>query len=81
MLHKLWLWLFFFALRKIKPGAGACANRRYMTFGHKAHRVRVEVTDTRKPDGYSREELYEMLKIIRAAEKRSGWKCPEPKNV
>jgi hypothetical protein len=36
------------------------------------------VRDMRKVNGYTREELLEMLTIVRMEEERLRWKCPEP---
>lgn len=38
----------------------------------------VTSRDTTKPDAYSREELLQMLEIVRHNEDIQGWKCPEP---
>jgi len=34
--------------------------------------------DTSLPDAHSREEVVEMLRTVRQAERRLGWTCPEP---
>lgn len=68
-----WLW------PKKGISSGTCANRRWWSFT----RGPVEVTLTMRhmgiPDGYSREELLEMLHTVRKHEKIQGWKVPEPK--
>lgn len=40
--------------------------------------VTITYRNTHEPDGYSREELYGMLRTIRREEKRHEWKVPEP---
>ena len=47
--------------------------------GFPSQMMTIVVRDTREPDGYSREELMEMLKTIREQEDLQGWKVPEVK--
>lgn len=62
------------------PGgsSGSCANRRYRQFMSGPFEVTITYRDTREPDGYSREELLEMLETVRKHEASQGWKVPEP---
>ena len=60
---------------------GACANRRWRRFMAGPIEVTILYRDTRLDDGYSREELLEMLQTVRKHEARLGWKVPEPKGV
>ena len=57
---------------------GTCANRVW----HVVRRGPIEATltfrDTRRDDGYSREELVSMLNTIRKQERIMGWRVPEP---
>ena len=39
--------------------------------------VKLTYRDTRQEDGYSREELIEMLRVIRESERHMGWKVPQ----
>lgn len=41
--------------------------------------VTTTFRNTKEEDGYSREELYSLLKLIRREEERHQWKVPEPK--
>jgi hypothetical protein len=79
-----WKKLLLRAFAAVWPGddnrdsVGACANRRWRRFMSGPVEVTITYRDTRRPDGYSREELVEMLKTIREQEKMMGWKVPEP---
>lgn len=56
-----------------------CANRVTKRWETPAgHEVTLILRDTRQPDGFSRTELYQMLKTLRDHERAQGWKCPEP---
>ncbi len=57
---------------------GYVANRSIRTLDGTKRKWELTITDKSERDGYSREELYCMLKLIRAEEKRQGWKVPEP---
>lgn len=57
-----------------------CANRFTMAGYFGDVEVIVTARDTRLPDGCSREEVMAMLAEVRRAERRMGWKCPEPDN-
>lgn len=67
-----WLW------PRRKGSACFCANRSRWTYHAPNADISLEVRDRTKPDGYAREELYSMLKLIREEEKRQGWTVPEP---
>jgi hypothetical protein len=56
----------------------SCANRVEFTTKFGAHEARLVLRDTSQGDGYSRVELYEMLRIVRYHEQAMGWTCPEP---
>ena len=55
----------------------ACANRHTTTCRAGSVEVTVMVRDTSRPDGYSREELVEMLRLVREQELLQGWRVPE----
>jgi hypothetical protein len=77
-----WLWykLLRFALRRAGPTSTfSCANRYETTHAFGPLEVRVVTRDTREPDGYCREELLQMLRLVRSEEARQGWKVPEPR--
>lgn len=57
---------------------GACANRRWRRQRCGAYEMTLEMRFLNAPDGYAREELYEMLCLIRKHEAIMGWKVPEP---
>lgn len=79
MMKNFWIWMFRFALRRIKPqGWCASGNRRINSFDWYIYGCDVRWTDLTQNTNYSREDLYRMLVIIRRAERREGWKCPEP---
>jgi len=79
MINKFYKWLFNFVLRKITGDTGyRCGNRYGKVFHYYNWEVTVIYRDTTKEDGYSREELYRMLKLIRKEEIRQQWKIPEP---
>ena len=58
---------------------GSCANRHYQKFTVGNLKIDLTITNLKEKDGYSREELYEMLALVRKEEKKQGWKVPEPK--
>lgn len=86
MMNAFWLRVVWFAMRRIRAAmgtcrahqSGRCANRKW----RKAYLGHVEVTITQrdlwKPDGYSREELLNMLWTVREHEAQQGWRVPEP---
>lgn len=57
-----------------------CANRRTTTCRAGTLEVTVVARDTRRPDGYSREELVEMLRTVRKQEALQDWRVPEPRS-
>lgn len=67
-------------LRRLEGPGGLtlCANRRTRTWLLGEHELTFTWRDTRQPDGYSREELYRMLKLVRDHEHLQEWRCPEP---
>ena len=58
----------------------ACANRHVLVNRFGPIEVTTTFRDTRKPDGYSREELVEMLQLIRRHEALQKWRAPELKD-
>jgi hypothetical protein len=67
---------------KIRPkqtpvSTGICGNRRWVTFMRGPLEYTTVCRDTRDPDAYSREELVEMLSVVRQHEAAMGWKVPE----
>lgn len=60
----------------------SCANRRtWKARLGTAAEVTVTVRHLGGPDGYSREELVEMLWLVRKHEAVMDWKVPEPTNA
>ena len=57
---------------------GSCANRTWTVGTVGPIELTCTARDTRKPDGYSREVLTEMLWTVRKYEGAMGWKAPEP---
>jgi hypothetical protein len=74
----LWWPLFKFVVRQMRGGGYLCANRHGRTFIIGKLEISTVFRDTSKPDVYSREEVYEMLKRVRRQEIASKWICPEP---
>lgn len=66
------------AVRRRLRGRIWTANRTTYLGNVGPYVVTVEFRDARRPDGRSREELYDYLKTIRRKERRTGWKVPEP---
>jgi hypothetical protein len=62
-------------------GGKRCANRFEQTVTLKDREITLIVKDTTQPDGYGREELYEMLELIRKHERIQGWKVPESQEL
>lgn len=80
--RRLWYRIFRFALRRLfvvsRSGSQRfCANRTEFELKHGPLIIHVRIQDTRKPDGYERTELLQMLREIRVHEARQGWKVPE----
>jgi hypothetical protein len=82
-----WQWFWFkallFTFRRLQKCVGAatwhtCANRCTVTCNVRGLVLALQVKNTRGRDGYSREELIEMLQLIRKHERQLGWKVPEP---
>jgi hypothetical protein len=72
-----WLWV----IAKVWPrqtSVMACGNRTSMTTRLGSLEVTLLLRDTSRQDGYSREELVEMLETVRKHEALQGWKVPEP---
>jgi hypothetical protein len=57
---------------------GVCANRHWRNATCGPYEIELIMRDTRQPNGYSREELVEMLRTIRKHEAYMGWRVPEP---
>jgi hypothetical protein len=65
-----------------RPGRfGSVGNRRIYTFKLEPLEITVTSRDTTEEDGYSRVELYNMLKLIRTNEVVQQWRVPEPVGV
>lgn len=67
--------LIFFG--RLATSRGSCANRRYSTVRLGRFSLELTIRDTAEPDMYSREEVFRMLKTVRAEEARMNWTCPE----
>lgn len=76
--NRLWWPVFNFTQRKMRGGLKLCANRVTRTFVIGKLEVDIVFRDTSRPDAYSREEVYEMLRKVRRDELQTGWTCPEP---
>lgn len=70
------LWLVF----KLWPGSGwgIEGHRHWRTCFHRQQKIELTVFDLSQPEAYGCETVYRMLKLVRDAERRMGWKCPEP---
>jgi hypothetical protein len=69
-----WLW-------PTPNAVGACANRFWRRLVHDDTEITLTFRRLYQPDGYSREELLEMLRTVREHEAIQGWKVPEPTSV
>jgi hypothetical protein len=77
-----WFWyrVIVFALRRAgRCSRGMCANRYTWVCLFGPLEMTVVVRDTRAADGYSREELVEMLATVREYERLQGWHVLEPR--
>ena len=61
--------------------AYSCANRAGIKTMFGPFEYHLCVRDTAKNDGYSREELMEMLTVVRLHERLQGWRAPEPDDL
>jgi hypothetical protein len=68
----LWLWPYR------RGSAHFCANRRTWMYRTPVAELSLTIRQTTEEDGYSREELVRMLRLVREQEKSQGWKVPEP---
>jgi len=76
-LWKAWIW--YKILMKAPCRYGTHVANRTIRRDNLAHlECTITLRDIRKPDGYSREELYQMLGLIRLHEELQNWKVPEP---
>jgi hypothetical protein len=67
------------ALLLVHPKAFSSVGNRTIYKGQdKGLHITVILTEVNKPGGYSREELLNLLQLIRNEEERHGWKTPEP---
>lgn len=67
------------ALRLLECNSVArSANRTTFTLADDSIEYALVVRDKREPDNHSREELYAMLRTVRACERIQNWQCPEP---
>ena len=81
---KLLLWKRFVATffgRHIPTLVKHVANRSIYISEDDRYEYTLVLRDKNQPDGYSREEVMEMLSEVRQAEKRMGWSCPEPVSI
>lgn len=70
---------FLWALTKVVPTEWHTVGNRQIEKGLvDGIEVTTILRDTQQSDGYSREELFEMLTLIRREEERHRWKVPEP---
>jgi hypothetical protein len=75
---RLWYSVFLIALRRLRRSSwGSCANRSTVVANVGNLEVTVVVRDTSRPDGYSREELVGMLRLLRRHERLQHWRVPE----
>lgn len=74
--QRLWYWLLVDRLPFI--GGSRVANRFIRTGFLGVLEFTVTIRDPRQEDGYSREELLNLLKLIRVQEEKQNWKVPEP---
>ena len=72
-----WLWVIALVWPS-RTSAGVCGNRAWQTAMLGTLEVSLTLRETSVSDGYSREELLEMLQTVRRHEKIQGWKVPEP---
>ena len=76
-IDRLRLWLVFAFWPWRRCGAHFCANRKRWTYRTPNLEISLNVRALKEPDGWSREELLEMLRLIRREEKKQDWKVPE----
>lgn len=79
----MWRWkLFIMGLKALRPfvvQTGTCSNRSWKIFRIASLELRTVLRNVDRPDGYSREELTEMLRLVREHEGRQGWRAPDPR--
>jgi hypothetical protein len=74
-----WLWVFRKLLGRAPWTSQSSVGNRYAGSGvFGCFEVALVMRDMRQPSGYSREELYAMLRAIRSEEIIQHWKVPEP---
>ena len=66
------------AMNFAQGSAKFCGNRVEFSASIDGQELFVRVRDLRKPSGYERTEVLEMLRSVRMHEARSGWTCPDP---
>lgn len=57
--------------------SGSCANRTWSTVTVAGFEITLTMRNLGDVDGYSREELAEMLRTVRLHERLQGWKVPD----
>ncbi len=57
-----------------------CSARREITLVHGKWEVKVIFRNLKMANHYAKEELIEMLSLVRQEEFYAGWRIPEPKN-
>lgn len=78
-LDRLHLWLLKVIFPKKTWSTDVCANRVTWKTRIGTHaEATLIIRHLGLPDGYSREELVEMLRTVRLHEMLSGWRTPEP---
>lgn len=78
---RLWLLLWLWPTRPVSGRWWMCAYRRSRRVMCGTDEVTLTMRDTSRSDGYSREELLEMLTEVRKHETLSGWRVPEPEDI
>jgi len=63
-----------------RSSAGACANRQWIKRMLGPVEVTITMRHTDAPDGYSREELLEMLQRVREHEVSQGWRVSDERS-
>lgn len=79
-MNRLRLRLLWLLLGRRSASVGACANRSWMKRMFGPLEVTITTRRTDAPDGYSREELLEMLQRVREHEASQGWRVPDERS-
>ena len=77
-MNRFWKWLFFIVCRKIDCSQRSWCSARYIQkFSSNHYEVTITFLDKSKENHYSREELVEIMNLVRTEEKYQNWKVPE----